>query len=760
MAPNLSNRDPKKDELIDRITNSTGFGILNEHLNRVVRIAARLFEAPIALITVLDAAQDWTTAHTGLGTPAPTQELPFSFFIMGRLGTLVIPDASKDGRFSGNPLVVNDPKIRFYAGTPLRTASGAVVGTLCVADPQARLVTEKHSAMLEDLAFSVSTSLELVKTVRQMHNQGGALELELGRKLRRLHDNVEELEQWGHKLEESHEKLSHFLSSGSDVLWETDPDLRIVSAKGFSGVEWNENSFIGQRLAETLGAYIEHNSEAKLLVEQLETRQPFRDITFVHSLGEERTRWLEASANPVFTSTGTFRGYRGTFRDITRRKEDEARISFLARHDVLTRLPNRTVLRERIEHALAQSHRGGHFAVHWLDLDRFKAINDTLGHATGDRLLQVVGERISSCIREIDTVARLGGDEFAIVQVGLERPAQADMLARRLVDIIQEPCDIDGHSVTVEASIGIVMGPGGFADADAILKSADIALYRAKGDGRGTYRFFEAEMDALAQANRLLETDLRRALKNGEFRVLYQPVFNMQSKEISGVEALLRWKHPVRGMLLPEEFLAIAEEKGLIVSIGEWVLRQACAQAVNWPPQLTVSVNLSPLQFKSRKLVPMIQDVLRETRLSPSRLELEVTESAVMENDEMHIAILQELLKAGVLVSLDDFGTRYSSISCLRQFRFHKVKIDHSFVHQLSRESDSIAVVRAILGLCKSFGVRTTAEGVETLEQYDWLQAEGCTEIQGSFFSPPVAADTLLQLLVEKDATNETPKEK
>jgi len=256
----------------------------------------------------------------------------------------------------------------------LRTASGAVVGTLCVADPQARLVTEKHSAMLEDLAFSVSTSLELVKTVRQMHNQGGALELELGRKLRRLHDNVEELEQWGHKLEESHEKLSHFLSSGSDVLWETDPDLRIVSAKGFSGVEWNENSFIGQRLAETLGAYIEHNSEAKLLVEQLETRQPFRDITFVHSLGEERTRWLEASANPVFTSTGTFRGYRGTFRDITRRKEDEARISFLARHDVLTRLPNRTVLRERIEHALAQSHRGGHFAVHWLDLDRFKAI--------------------------------------------------------------------------------------------------------------------------------------------------------------------------------------------------------------------------------------------------------------------------------------------------------------------------------------------------------------------------------------------------
>jgi diguanylate cyclase (GGDEF)-like protein len=401
-----------------------------------------------------------------------------------------------------------------------------------------------------------------------------------------------------------------------------------------------------------------------------------------------------------------------------------------------------------MERELARVQRGENLAVLCLDLDHFKSVNDTLGHPVGDSLLKAVAERLRQKVRDTDIVARLGGDEFAIVQIAAEQPRGAIVLADRLIEALSKPFDLTGHQLVIGTSIGIALAPSDGLDTDQLIKNADMALYRAKADGRGVFRFFEPEMDAKMQARRTLEIDLRKALVEGEFELFYQPLVNLQSNEISGFEALLRWNHPTRGLVPPSEFIPIAEEMGLIVPLGEQVLRQACTEAAGWPGDIRVAVNLSPVQFKSKTLALAVTTALASSGLPPQRLELEITESVLLQDNEATLTTLHQLRALGVRISMDDFGTGYSSLSYLRSFPFDKIKIDQSFVQDMSGgEDDSVAIIRAVAGLGRNLGMATTAEGVETQEQLGYLRQEGCSEVHGYLFSRPMPARDVPSLL-------------
>ncbi len=437
-------------------------------------------------------------------------------------------------------------------------------------------------------------------------------------------------------------------------------------------------------------------------------------------------------------------GWVATYEDVSERRRVEAQIAFMAHHDALTGLANRVLFREHMDGALLRAeHHAEHFAILCLDLDEFKDVNDTLGHPIGDALLKVVAARLRDCVGEQDIVARLGGDEFAILQSGGGQPRRSADLAARIVEVVGQPFQIDGHSIVVGASIGITVVPQDGINPDQLLKNADMALYRAKKDGRGVYRFFEPEMDSALQTRRALVVDLRTATSNGEFELYYQPFVHLERNEISGFEALVRWHHPERGMVSPAEFISVAEETGLIVEIGEWVLGQACRQAMMWPSSIRVAVNLSPAQFKGRDVAELVAQALAQSGLDPRRLEIEITESLLLQDAEATLDMLHRVRDLGVRIAMDDFGTGYSSLSYLRSFPFDKIKIDQSFVRELSRRSDCLTIVRSIASLGAGLGMTTTAEGVETLDQLAQLRAAGCTEVQGYLFAKPMPADRL-----------------
>ena len=419
-------------------------------------------------------------------------------------------------------------------------------------------------------------------------------------------------------------------------------------------------------------------------------------------------------------------------------------------HDGLTGLPNRNLLRERIGEALARAQRGAMFCVHYLDLDNFKSVNDAHGHSIGDLLLKQAVARLRLCIRDTDTLARLGGDEFVVLQSGVESPRHASDLARRLVEAMVEPFDLEGRQAYIGVSIGVSLSSDG-ADVDTLLKNADVAMYRSKSEGRSTFRFFEFSMDARIQDRRQLELDLRRAVANGEFELFYQPQVDARTEAITGCEALARWRHPIRGLVAPSEFIAVAEEIGVIGPLGAWVIQQACREAATWPVHIGVAVNLSSAQFKGLALVQTVVAALDEARLSPMRLELEITETALLENSESTLATLNHLRALGVRIAMDDFGTGYSSLSYLRSFPFDKIKIDRSFIGDMGEKSDCSAIVRAIASLGAALGMTTTAEGVETVEQLRQIRALGCTEVQGDLFGRPRPANELPELF-EKNA--------
>ena len=436
--------------------------------------------------------------------------------------------------------------------------------------------------------------------------------------------------------------------------------------------------------------------------------------------------------------------------EVARRIASEDKIAYLAHHDTLTGLPNRHTFEMKL-HDARQFARdfGSQLCLLFIDLDGFKNVNDTLGHSVGDELLMAVAERLTNVIGPRDFCARLGGDEFAIVHMSDDARTTSASLAQKVIATISECHEAGGNQVFVGASIGISMVHGGDSDTAALLKQADLAMYRAKADGRGVYRFFEVEMGHRAEMRRGLELDLRKAVANGDFELYYQPVIDLKARRVTGVEALMRWNHVTRGFVPPIEFISLAEETGLIVPMGEWAIRQACGDAAAWPNKMQVAINLSPVQFRNMNLVTVIVNALSSSGLPAERLELEITESVVLGNNTHNLTILKRLRDLGVRISLDDFGTGYSGLSYFRAFQFDRVKIDQSFVQEMLSHPESRAIVRAAIGLGASMGICTTAEGVETDEQMECLLREGCSQVQGFLFSAPQPQANIARMIEE-----------
>lgn len=496
--------------------------------------------------------------------------------------------------------------------------------------------------------------------------------------------------------------------------------------------------------------YLKHRAETGLLI-----RDPYEYHTEIVS---------RISESSVYTTTGRTsdgrtvaiveKGLKGggwivTHEDISERTRLESQLSFLARHDDLTKLPNRAALRERVQDVL-QERRADDcgFALHMLDLDRFKLINDTLGHPVGDLLLKDVAQRLTQVVRDGDVVARLGGDEFVVLQVLHRDDHEAEVLAQRLIDALVAPFTIAGHDCGIGTSVGIAMSPRDGADFDQLMKSADLALYRSKEDGRGTYHFFEPELDERMRARRRMEIELRQALNAEQFEVHYQPLYNLAANKICAFEALIRWNKPEQGLVPPTEFIPLAEETGLIVKIGEWVLHTACRQAVKWPSNIGIAVNVSASQLKQGGFLETVKEALDQSGLEPGRLELEITETVLLDSGSYASETLPKLRDLGVKLALDDFGTGYSSLSTLREHPFDKVKIDRSFVKDIQSSGDEAAtIVRTIISLSQSMGLMTTAEGVEDPEQLALVSEMGCTEAQGYHISKPRPVSELNELV-------------
>lgn len=456
----------------------------------------------------------------------------------------------------------------------------------------------------------------------------------------------------------------------------------------------------------------------------------------LHQVNDELERRVEERTRSLVAMNQALQN------EIEQRQRSEAQSRFLALHDPLTGLPNRRQFRDELVSGIASRASDGSasVAVLFVDLDGFKDINDALGHSVGDLLLQAVATDFSAALGRSDRIARLGGDEFAVLRVGNSQTAGTISLAARLIEVASRARQILGHEVTVGASVGIVFGTGPSDNPEALLKAADLAMYKAKLEGRGTYRIFDPEMDAQVQARRLLELDLRNALRLGQLEAFYQPQVSLETLRLTGFEALLRWRHPERGMVSPAEFIPLAEEIGLIVPIGDWVLRQACLEAAAWPEALTVAVNVSSVQFTRGDLVNSVVQALACSGLPSHRLELEITESVLLTKTEHTVEVLSRLRALGCRISMDDFGTGYSSLGYLRMFPFDKLKIDRSFIADVTHDASCRAIVKAILALGKSFGMQTIAEGVETEGQLMHLKSEGCTEVQGRLYSMPVDA--------------------
>ncbi len=443
-------------------------------------------------------------------------------------------------------------------------------------------------------------------------------------------------------------------------------------------------------------------------------------------------------------------GWVATHEDVTERRRSDEQIAHLAHYDLLTDLPNRARFRGELERALEGVQRGERIAVLYIDIDEFKSVNDTLGHAVGDELLKVVANRLRGCIGATDIVARLGGDEFAIIKTAVAGRAEVVDLVARIYEAIRIPHECAGHLLTTDASIGIALAPDDGADLNELLKNADLAMYDAKADGRRTYRFFEPSMDARVKALRALEVDLRKAIVERDFEIHYQPLVSLRDDTVIGCEALLRWRHSEFGPIPPAQFIPVAEDTGLIDELGEWVLNAACAEATKWPDHIKIAVNVSPVQFRSQTLALKVAAALAASGLSANRLELEITEAVLIRDDEAALAMLHELKRLGVRIALDDFGTGYSSLSYLQRFPFDKIKIDRAFIKDIADSKGSSAIVRAVVDIAAARNMTTTAEGVETEEQREILRELDCTEMQGNLFSSAAPAAEILRLFLSR----------
>jgi len=557
-------------------------------------------------------------------------------------------------------------------------------------------------------------------------------------------------------LRRSEERFRSLTELSSDMYWEQDEQFRFTSMSGTGSERVNLKTFPAAGKKRWEQNYINMTADqwAQHMAD-LEAHKEFRDMELCR-LDESGTKvWISISGTPVFDASGTFKGYRGVGKDITERKHDEEHIHFLANHDALTSLPNRAMFSDVLRLAIQNAHRYSRsFAVLFIDLDRFKNINDTLGHDAGDKLLQEMSSRLTQTMRGSDVVARLGGDEFVVLAQEVAESKQVAAVARKVLSALVQPMTIHGQECRVTASIGICMFPTEAQDELALMKNADIAMYRAKEDGKNNYKFYSEEMNIHTFERLALEASLRRGLERSEFLLQYQAKLDLHTGKITGVEALVRWQHPEMGMVPPAQFIPLAEETGLIVPIGRWVLNTACAQNVAWQrqglPPVHMAVNLSARQFADEDLVEDIAAALKSTGLQPELLELELTESMVIQNTERAGKVLNEIKKMGVRLAIDDFGVGYSSLTHLKRFPIDTLKVDRSFIRDLPNDPEDKAITEAIVAMGKSLNLTVVAEGVETQEQQNFLTGLACDEMQGFFFSKPIAGDAFAELLRQR----------
>jgi diguanylate cyclase (GGDEF)-like protein len=546
--------------------------------------------------------------------------------------------------------------------------------------------------------------------------------------------------------------VQEFEQGGRGWFWETTVRgaISYVSDQLAADLQTPASALIGRQFTDLIGSDDRRTGETeRTLGFHLSARLPFTDINVRASADSEI--WWSLSGSPSFDEHGRFLGFRGIGTDLTQQRRSEEEINRLARYDSLTGLPNRMMMRRTLEEALQNKRSGpAGCALFLIDLDRFKNVNDTLGHPVGDSLLKHVAQRLTSVIGERGQIGRLGGDEFEAVLPGLDDQGSLSQLASRLIQQVSMPYTIDGHHIQIGASVGIAIVPPEGCGVDPLVRNADLALYSAKAAGRGTFCFFAPEMHEEAQDRQTLENDLRQAIGNGELRLVYQPVVNAKSEELSGFEALVRWMHPTRGLISPTVFIPLAEESGLILQLGEWVLRTACQEAASWPENIRVAVNLSPIQFTEPNLPQLIVSALATSQLAPRRLELEITEGVFLVESESTDDMFARLKQIGVRLALDDFGTGYSSLGYLKKAPFDKIKIDQSFVRgAATMGSRNAAIIRAIVSLAESLGMDTTAEGAETHDELTLIRELGCSHIQGYIFGRPMEAEDARGLAAE-----------
>jgi diguanylate cyclase (GGDEF)-like protein/PAS domain S-box-containing protein len=709
-------------------------------------LAAQICQVPIALVTLIDESRQWFKSKIGLSATETSRD--FSFCAHAILYTdevFEVRDAQLDPRFADNPLVTADPYIRFYAGALLVAPDGLALGTLCVIDRVPRVLSAEQQTAMRALSRTVIAQLELRRTLvahRRAEEQLQSLNASLEQK---VDARTAELRREMEVRRESEQQYRTLADSGQALIWAADTDKLC----NYFNKAWLD--FTGRVLEQELGnGWAEgiHPDDSQrcldVYMSSFDRREKFSmDYRLRRYDGEYR--WIQDDGCPRYNSEGEFIGYIGYCLDITGRKQDEELIQRLAHFDVLTGLPNRVLFTDRIIHALSMAQRSqGQLAVLFLDLDHFKNVNDTLGHRIGDALLIEVAKRLKSAMREGDTASRLGGDEFILVLPGTDVNG-AVHVAEKLLETVAQHCQIEQHELVITPSIGIAMYPDDGEDFDTLSKCADVAMYRAKRDGRNNYRFFTQEMQTHSARTLQLENALRHALKRDQLYLHYQPQMSLQDGRIIGAEALLRWQHPEFGMVSPAEFIPIAESSGQILQIGEWVLRTAAHQMKSWMDSglapMIIGVNLSAVQFRHPNLPELVTQILDAMKLPPQYLELELTEGVAMDDPLGAIAVMDSLHERGIRMSIDDFGTGYSSLSYLKRFRVYKLKIDQSFVRDITDDPEDKAIVSAIISLASSLGLQTIAEGVETEGQLAFLREQGCNEVQGYYFSKPLPAE-------------------
>lgn len=745
-------------------------------------IASQICGTPIALISLVDEQRQWFKSRVGLAAQETPRDMAFCAHAILEPDLFIVRNALEDERFATNPLVTGDPHVRFYAGAPLVTTAGDALGSLCVIDREPRELSSAQQEALQALSRQVMTQLELRMNAAQLTRTGEELNGEVAERrlaeerLRQAHDELErrveertaELVEANRSLEEqiakreqveqalrtSEERHRTLLKSLPQAVLYKDCESVFISANAVFAADRglqpedvvgkSDYDFFPQELADKYRA----DDQRVMTTRQAETIEEM-------SIARGQQRIVEVVKTPVISDDGRVMGVLGLVTDITERKQAERQLLHNAFHDTLTGLPNRALFMDRLGLAIERTKRHPEhlFAVLFIDLDGFKVINDSLGHLVGDKLLVGITQRLTATLRPGDTLARLGGDEFTMLLDDVADEESVKRVAERLHKIFAQPFDLDDQQVYATGSIGITLSTAAYDRPEELLRDADTAMYRAKQLGKDQHQVFDHSMHQHAVHRLQLETELRRAVELKEFKVHYQPIVSLEDAQIRGFEALVRWQHPERGLLMPGEFIQIAEDTGLILPIGWWVLAEACRQMWVWQQATpagalrTMSVNLSNKQLMQSNLVDRVTTILRESGCNPRCLKLEITENAMIDNAEATMAKLEQLSELGVGISVDDFGTGYSSLGYIHRFPISTLKIDRSFVSHINSHKNA-EIVRTIITLARNLGMEVVAEGVETGAQADQLKQLGCERGQGYLFSRPVPSADIEELLL------------